>query len=408
MTTQTLPREFLLVAACCRWPFDAVAIAAVRATAVSGLDWRYVLRIVRRQRVAGLVHHALATAAIDVPASEAQAFAADAERIVRQNLLLAAESARLQRGFDAARIAAVVLKGAALGQLAYGSLGLKDSRDIDLLVPAAQAAEALRVLESEGYALFSPADALNDTQRDAYIQYGNEFALRRPGRDPVVDLHWRLTDNMRFLAGIDAFAHVQTVAISGGASLRTLGDDDQFAYLCVHGASHAWSRLKWLADLNALLARAGEAGITRLYRHAQATGSGFCAGQALLLCQSLLDRRLPAALDAELRRSRRLAILNRMALDAMVGPDGATEIEHRPFGSTRVALMRLLLGRGLAFYVAQGRILAVRLTDVVRYPLPRPLHFLYPLLRLPMWLWRRARRLGGDQPPPAPKRRNET
>jgi hypothetical protein len=29
--------------------------------------------------------------------------------------------------------------------------------------------------------------------------------------------------------------------------------------------------------------------------------------------------------------------------------------------------------------------------DIVRVPLPRPLHFIYPLLRLPLWLWRRAK-----------------
>ena len=45
----------------------------------------------------------------------------------------------------------------------------------------------------------------------------------------------------------------QEVAVLDG-SLRTLGDKELFAYLCVHGASHCWFRLKWLADLNAWLA----------------------------------------------------------------------------------------------------------------------------------------------------------
>lgn len=403
MTAKALPREFLLVAACCRWPLDAQAKAAVGAAAVPALDWPYVLRIVKRQRVAGLVHHALTMAGIDVPATEASALAAEAERIVRQNLLLAVESARLQRGFDAAGIAVLTLKGTALAQLAYGSLAYKHSRDIDLLVPAGRAEDALRLLEREGYALSAPADALSEAQRRTVIPYGNEFALRRHGREPLVELRWRLTDNMRLVAGMDAFAQPQTVALSGGAGLRTLSDENLFAYLCVHGASHAWSRLKWLADLNALIANKGETDLERLYRHAQAAGSGLCAGQALLLCYRLLGLKLPAGLGDEIQADKRLRLLVAFALDAMVGPDAETEIENRPFGSTRVALMHFLLGRGAGYFMAQCRVLSVRVSDVVRYPLPPPLHFLYPVLRLPTWLWRRVRRFGRNDPLPAPK-----
>ncbi len=407
MTATALPREFLLVAACCRWPLDAQAKAAIGAAAVPALDWPYVLRIVKRQRVAGLVHHALEMAGIDVPAAEAGALAAEAERIVRQNLLLAFESARLQRGFDTAGIAVLMLKGTVLAQLAYGSQAFKHSRDIDLLVPAARAEDALRFLASEGYALSAPADALSKAQRRTVIQYGNELALRRHGREPLVELRWRLTDNMRLLAGIDAFAQPQTVALSGGASLRTLSDENLFAYLCVHAASHAWSRLKWLADLNALLANKGEADLERLYRYAQAVGSGLCAGQALLLCHRLLGLKLPAGLGDEIQADKRLRLLVAFALDAMVGPDAETEIENRPFGSTRVALMQFLLGRGTGYFLAQCRVLSVRVSDVVRYPLPTPLHFLYPILRLPSWLWRRGRRFGHNDPLPAAKERSK-
>lgn len=404
MIAKALPREFLLVAACCRRPLDAEAIAAIKTAAVPPLDWPYVLRIVKRQRVAGLIHHALKTAAIDVPPAEAGALAGEAQRIVRQNLLLAAESARLQRGFDAAGIAVMMLKGAALAQLAYGSLAFKHSRDIDLLAPAARAEDALRFLASEGYVLAAPADALSAAQRRTVIQSGNEFPLRRHGRAPLVELRWRLTDNMRLVDGMDVFARPRTVALSGGAGLRTLSDENLFAYLCVHGATHAWSRLKWLADLNALIVQRSEADIERLYRHALAAGSGICAGQALLLCHRLLGLMLPAGLAGELQADKRLRLLVAIAMDAMVGPDAETEIECRPFGSTRVALMQFLLGRGTGYFMTQCRIFSVRLSDVVRYPLPEPLHFLYPILRLPFWLWRRAWRFGHGDPLPGPKR----
>ena len=51
------------------------------------------------------------------------------------------------------------------------------------------------------------------------------------------------------------------------------------------------------------------------------------------------------------------------------------------------------LGRGWGFAGEQCRLAAIGIDDVVRVPLPLPppLAFLYPLMRLPLWLWRRLR-----------------
>lgn len=398
MTTPTQRREFQLAVACCRWPLSANSRAAVQAGARGAIDWAYFLRIVMRQRIAGLVHNALADAGVAVPAPEADELAVEAQRIARHNLMLAAESERLEACFDGARIPAVFLKGVALAQLAYGSLSLKHGKDIDLMVPPARALEALRLLEAQGYTLSAPALALDEAQRRTVVRYGNEFVLDKRGLSPQVDLRWRLTDNPLLVRGVDPFRAPREVVLSGGARLRTLGEAEQFAYLCVHGASHAWSRLKWLADVGALLAQKSGGEIEALYRTAQQAGAGICAGLALLMCRRLLALSLPARLDDELRASRRLARLSAGVIDVMVGADAATANEARSFGSTRVALMQFMLGRGPAYWLAQARVVSVRLGDVVRYPLPRPLHFLYPLLRLPLWLWRRARRFGGDAP----------
>jgi hypothetical protein len=67
---------------------------------------------------------------------------------------------------------------------------------------------------------------------------------------------------------------------------------------------------------------------------------------------------------------------------------------------TRILLMQWLLRRDWHYWAAQGRYWAVGLPDVVMLPLPRALHFLYPIVRLPLWLWRRAKTLGGTRVPP--------
>lgn len=60
-------------------------------------------------------------------------------------------------------------------------------------------------------------------------------------------------------------------------------------------------------------------------------------------------------------------------------------------GVMREIRYQFLLGRGLAFYAAQCHLVLVGAADIVGLPLPRPLHFIYPLVRLPMWLWRRLK-----------------
>jgi FlaA1/EpsC-like NDP-sugar epimerase len=153
-------------------------------------------------------------------------------------------------------------------------------------------------------------------------------------------------------------------------------------YLCVHGAYHHWSRLKWLADLNAMLTTTA-ADVTQLYRHAQKIGAGVCSGQALLLCRRLFDLPLPAAVTAEIERDRRVSRLANIALRAMATP----VIVNKPMTGVYT---QFLFGRGWRFLTAQCRAASTGMLDIMTLPLPLGLHWLYPALRPALWLWRRV------------------
>jgi hypothetical protein len=384
-----LPREFLLAAACCGWPASEARDSAIRAAAARAIDWNGFLRVVKRQRVVGLVHHALLSARIDIPSPIAKEIASGARLTALRNLAMGAETVRLHRAFDEAHIPVVVLKGVALAQLAYGSLHSKHARDIDLLVPPDRAEAALRLLEREGYALASPAQYLSEAQRRALVRYGREAEFAHRGNNLRVELQWRMADNPLLLRDVDAHSTTQNVYVFDGVSVPTLAEEHLFAALCVHGALHAWSRLKWLADLNALIG-ANDADIVRLYRSAQHIGAGLCAGQVLLLRQRLFDLRLPVALADEIQASRRVERLAAIALSAMIAPHAETEMDGGSLKVARAAYRHFLLGQGWRFFVAQCRVVSVGRADVLRLPLPPSLHFLYPLLRVPLWLWRRV------------------
>jgi len=391
-TASVLPAEFVLAAACCRWPLSASALSAIAQAAAQPIDWPYFMRIVARQRIAGLAAHALGAAGVGLPADIERALAARAQRIARQTLLLAAETIRLQRIFAAAGIPMISLKGSALAQLAYGRLTLKHGRDIDILVPPEHALAGMALLEASGYTLRDPAPEMSEAQRRAFVAHGREAEFTTQSDGGLrVELHWRLFDNALLLRGIDAYSPVLEVPVSDGQAIRTFTEADLFAYLCVHGATHSWSRLKWLADFAALIATRPGTEIVRLYRHAQARGAGLCAGQALTLARDLLDLRLPPVIEAELAGHRRVQRLVTLAREAMIGVDAATEPDLGPAALTRTLLTRFLLGQGLAFYAAQCRFVGVAIADVIRFPLPPTLYFLYPVMRFPSWVWRRLR-----------------
>ncbi len=358
--------------------------------AADGVDWDRFLRVVTRQRVPGLAHAALRTAGVAPPPEVEAQLTRAAQGVAARALALAAEALRLQALLEAEAAPALFIKGAAMAQLAYGALALKHCRDIDVLVAPADAERAFGVLAREGYTPIQPKGPLTAAQRRLVFRLHKDVELYHPGRRLNVELHWRLIDNPMLLRSVNAASPSQQVTVLNGR-LATLADPQLFAYLATHGATHCWFRLKWLADLNAWLTGKSDDQVTSFYACAEALGVESCAGQALLLCRRLLGYRIPAALEGRLA-GRKLRRLVRAALDAMVGPDGETELVRRPFGPFRLLAPQFARGRGVRFFLAQCALLIDNLEDKLDYPLPPALHFLYPVLRLPFWVLRLQKR----------------
>ena len=383
------PAGFRLACACAVWPPSPARDAAVRAAA-AGVDWERFLRVSGRQRIRPMAWAALEAAGVAPPEPVATRLARNAEAQGARSLALAAEALRLRGLLEATDVEVLFVKGAALAELAYGDQRLKHCRDIDLLVQPGDAERAFQLLRGEGYVAAGPEGDLGAAQRRTLYRLRKDMELVHPARRLNLELHWRLVDNPALLKGVGLGSPTQEVAVLDGR-LRTLADAQLFAYLCVHGATHSWFRLKWLADLNAWLAGKTDIEIASFHHDARRLGVEACSAQALILRERLLGSPAPPALAPELR-GRRTRVLVAAALDAMVGADGETELAARPWGGFRLLRPQFLRGRGPAFLFAQWRLLAESLDDALTVPLPRALRFLYPILRLPLWLLRVRRR----------------
>lgn len=388
------PPEFLLCMACCRWPPSPARDELVRSAAAGVTDWAYFLEIGRRQRVLGLVNQSLVSAQVRPPEDIANTLAFEADLIMHQNLTQAVEVVRLQGLLQAAGIACVFVKGVTLAALAYGSLLLKQGRDIDLLVAPKDALTALALLEDDGYRLWQPLAHLNEKQRSLTVEFAKEVELIHARTGFHLELHWRLTDAPSLLSGIDAVSSTLPVRLGGEAAVRTLQREQLFAYVCAHGAVHFWSRLKWVADLNALVSGLSPDEIIGFYDQARKRGAGICAGQGLLVCKNLLACDLPASLASEIYRDRRVRWLADRALAFMGAPDFRFEETHGTHGLPGKGdrlVAQLFLSRSPRFLLEHCRNSIFRISLLLAYPLPRAFFFIYPLLRIADWIYRRAR-----------------
>jgi Uncharacterised nucleotidyltransferase len=385
--------EFRLAAACAMWPPSDRRTEAIKAAATRPLDWTRFLRVARRHGVVGLVRDGLTWARPDMPPQIAEEISAQAATMLNENLAMAREALRLQRMFDNAHLSVLFVKGASLAMLAFGNLGLRGGMDIDLLVRRETLPRATALLAGAGYQRFDPPADISDVQLRMLMPLRKDLGFVHEATGLRIELHWRLFLNPYAMAEDSLMSGSRVVPLYGSQGLRTLGEEDLFAYLCLHGALHWWSQLKWLADINALVAAAPDA-LERLVYAAEARGAGRATAQALLLCQRLLGTSLPGRPRASLAKSATVRWLEATALKAMTSGQGERDPHEARFGTTRGSFSTFLLNRGRRYWLAELNNHLTSQTDVLAMPLPERLRFLYPLLRLPLWTWRHARKRG--------------
>ena len=377
--------EFRLAIATSVWPPGPDRTQRVDAALAASIDWALFLRVVRRHRIEGLAFQALTATSQPIPLASYTALQTAAERQANKSLVYAAETIRVCRLLRAADIPVACLKGASLSMLAFGNLGLRHGRDIDLLVSPDDALRADEVLSAASYDLEMPIGPHSLAQKKHWIRQRKHFEYKNSKSIPL-ELHWRLFDNQRlFTAELQSSTWME-IPILGKNSLHTLSAPNLLLYLCVHGANHMWSRLKWLADVQALLRQSGPETVQQLEDDARRHDCERAVGQALRLTQLLYGVPLAEYMSSHVRA---VPALVRSALLAMTSGDAASELETVPFGTSSVAWARFRLKPEWRFWFHETGSLLVDEHDRKSAHLPHSMRFFLPLLRLPLWLGRR-------------------
>lgn len=379
------PAALRFVAACCTWPQDAGRIQAAWTADVEDAD---VLAVALRHRVTGIVSRGLHLAGLSLGPVPAQALAHDVAVNGQRSLMQTRATIQLQSLLDSHGIKSLALKGVAVAAQAYNDVGIKSARDVDILIAPNDVTEAVKVLEGSGYELIEPLPAGPQLRIRDHLYHFKDLQLLHRRTGVLVELHWRLFYNHRLLPAEALVGTEQRIDLAG-ASVRTLGEVEQYMYLCAHGAFHGWSRLKWSTDLCALLRKPSSASPATLHEAALGHGMGPASAAFLILAHRHLNLEVDGAFLRRLEGSGSARSIVRTAEMALAWGKGQREIDDYDAPWRRILLSRLRIRDDSSYILSELARVATPLNDLKATRLPRPLHPLLYVFRVPLWLWRR-------------------
>lgn len=299
----------------------------------------------------------------------------------RQNLMLCQQLLALHQQFEEAQIPYLVLKGLPLAMQAFGNLGSRLARDIDLLISPKSYERTVVLLKELGFQLKEPLFPYPAPLRWAYtsgeiwekgaVLLDLHCSLNEPGAPFPIDLEKILRDPQRVKIG--------------GEYLPVLPPETQFLFLANHAAKHLWMRFFWIVDMIALC-KASAINWPEVLAQAKALGMRRRLEMSLQLAADLFDWEIPPGAgisetsmgnSASWRREwRRFALENRDYAKSLVLQNPPTRV----FQWSR-RLTDRWQDRWVLFAAWLFKPLAA---DVLSMPLPQKLRFLY-------WLWRPIR-----------------
>ena len=350
----------------------------------AGPDWARLQQLADRHGLIPLLHRQL------TPFSVPKAVLVDLwhrdELNRRRNQAMAAELLRVLALLQAQGIAAIPYKGPVLAVSVYRDLGLRQFGDLDLLLRAADLAPALALLEGQGYQPEFPA-ALLATMLRAKAQY--HLTLHHPDTGHIVELHWK-TDAEFPVEALDDdawWARLDSVELEG-ATVPSLAVPDLLLILCLHGSKHHWGSLAWLVDVAELIRQQPGLDWPRLRQRAEDLRAWRRLALALHLARTLLDTPVPADLARAAAATPQVEPLTTRIVRALFDDEAPemgvltrlrfdAQLYDRPTQAAAFILRTLLLPS---------------LAERTRWPLPRPLAFLYLPLRLARLAWKHGTR----------------
>lgn len=300
----------MLLLACARNRLDSETIEQINGIVASGeVDWTLVVRRAIAHGLAPLLAWNLTrTCADSLPAELATALRDWLAQNRARNLELAHEVLTIVDLLETHNIPAIPIKGPVLAKTFFGDLALRQSGDLDFLVPRRHVSSALALFGSLGYQM---KQSLGAGQDAAYRRYYSDFEMWRPEQGIMTEVHWDLIPRVmavRFdINGL--WERAQKIPFEERHVL-SLSSEDYLIFLCVHGSKHLWYRLNWICDIHEFLSAQTAIDWKRCLELARKQGCERMLLLGLMLAEALLQAEIPEPVRERMHadpRARQLA-----------------------------------------------------------------------------------------------------
>lgn len=296
---------------------------------------------------------------------------------------------KLQEYFDNDNFYVIFLKGILLSRQYYGDIGLRNVVDIDVWVEENNFINVKDFLRSLGYIGMLDKYQLNSKQLNFLKQTTHDeiFYNESDRSAPVVELHWKLRNALgNFKFDTNADRGLLSRVEENGRSFSVFNHIDQFVFLSVHGAEHAWYKIKWLVDLLHLI-KTVELSWEEVVIRAKALNSLKEVRLAWELLEQLYGLKKPAPICqiklSFLDRVRLKYIFHQLVYDGNFCDTQKEKILNVLY--TVSLNKKSLLSKELVYKNLTNT------TDWLTLPLPEYLFFLYFPLRPFIWVYRKIK-----------------
>ncbi|MFO8054504.1 MAG: nucleotidyltransferase family protein [Bacteroidales bacterium] len=146
----------------------------------------------------------------------------------------------------------VLFKGPALSQKLYNDPIYRHYKDMDILIKPADLANAMNVFRENEYQPLQYGFPEDVKKQQRVIRYRWQLPLVHRKTQSKVEIHWRIMDVMTVSQSkVQKIVEQEIVSENlWGRSFWQFSPELELLYLIIHGAKHAWFRLKWLTDVH--------------------------------------------------------------------------------------------------------------------------------------------------------------
>ena len=387
----TLPPELKLVLLCIRQQVTEKVQEDIYMLTAGPMDWDLFMHLTVRHRVYPLAYRYLSMCNHSVvPHKVINILRQKSRENMSKSLQMTGELVKVLRGMEDKGIHAVVLKGLPLAYKLYGNVAVRPSRDLDILVWPADVEKARKVLEEQGYNRKHPSFIETPARLRIWMKAQHHFAYWHQEKEIYVELHWRL-GHQGVEIPLTAVKNSLTQVKIAGQLICVPKTEELLLFLVMHGAGHAWFRLRWICDIAMILRQEGFCW-ERLYGLAGRLGVTTLLNHAVILARNLLEATVPDNIAAAAEKDCKAQKWALMAIPFIF-------VVNFDFAHLRISMPMYYHYKRYEYSIKDGwrsklAYLCSRFSpeerDIEQIVLPAYLYFIYYLIRPFTWFSRRV------------------